>query len=156
MKSKNLFKDSFDSCWTLDHDSGCWNWQGARSRGYGQLVVGYKQRMYAHRFSFVRTFGEIPVGKIICHRCDNRLCVNPQHLFAGSHSDNVRDMHEKGRHPVNCVKGESHPRAKLKQCDVLVIRSLLGSRSFRALGRQFGIAPSTVRAIASGKSWRST
>lgn len=75
--------------------SGCWIWMGrTSSRGYGELGSGLR----AHRVAYELENGAIPEGKIICHKCDVPLCVNPHHLFAGTWADNVHDMIEKGRH----------------------------------------------------------
>lgn len=76
---------------------GCWLWTGARSTGgYGCLSVGGKQAL-AHRFSYEMAHGPIPAGKLACHKCDVRCCVNPDHIFIGTHTDNARDRAAKGR-----------------------------------------------------------
>lgn len=91
----------------------CWEWTGAKNnKGYGCLAVN-KQKWLAHRLSYTITKGQIPAGQIICHTCDNPHCVNPQHLFAGTHTDNIKDMLTKNRQGTNlrpkthCRKG--HP-----------------------------------------------
>ena len=83
---------------TIDNETGCWNWSKHRdSKGYGKLTLNYKI-LYAHRVSYSRYIGEIPKGMHVCHKCDNPPCVNPDHLFLGTCSDNIQDMYNKGRH----------------------------------------------------------
>lgn len=92
----------------------CWEWQASRgSTGYGQFAMWPRGMVKAHRFAWELTNGAIPPGMFVCHRCDNPLCVNPGHLFLGSHDDNMRDMWTKGRGnptPGARAAGESHKR----------------------------------------------
>jgi hypothetical protein len=78
----------------------CWLWTGGGVgwNGYARVKVEGK-RIFVHRFSWSLANGPIPTGKVICHRCDVPLCVNPEHLFIGTQSDNIRDCVAKGRHP---------------------------------------------------------
>lgn len=104
----------------IDNDSGCWLWSRAiGSHGYGVVAIN-NRRVLAHRLFFERAFGEISEGKFVLHRCDNRRCVNPEHLFLGTHRDNMADMKTKGR----SLRGEKNPRAKLSDSEVSFARAM--------------------------------
>ncbi len=80
-----------------DRESDCWCWGGGLfTNGYGQFRIKDK-KLKAHRVVYMFLFGEIPLGMIICHHCDNKRCVNPSHLFLGTHKDNAQDRDRKGR-----------------------------------------------------------
>lgn len=88
----------------FDQTEGCWNWKGSIKKsmrpghgGYGQFAITPEEVFSAHRFSYLWFVGEIPEGLQVLHSCDNRKCVNPDHLFLGTHQDNMDDMKRKGR-----------------------------------------------------------
>jgi hypothetical protein len=127
---------------------GCWPWTGALSRGYGKLRWGSRD-CRASRLAFEAANGHIPAGACVLHRCDNPRCVNPAHLFAGSHLDNMRDMARKGR--SRRPTGELNGSAKLTGERVLAIRAAKGTR--REIAVRFGVTPPTISRIKLGNRW---
>lgn len=131
--------------------SGCWLYRGASKNGHhGTLPSGE----YAHRFSWRLTFGPIPNGKNVLHRCDVPRCVNPNHLFLGTQLDNIADMNAKGRGknpPVH--RGETHHNAKLVDEEISQMREMLRlnkGTNQRQLASLFGCSQSTVSRIWKG------
>lgn len=130
----------------------CWNWTGARTRkGYGS-IGGH----YAHRASYQMHIGPIPTGKQVCHHCDNRRCVRPDHLFVGTPADNTADMVAKGRARGGSSPGERHPSHKLSWEQVTAIRAEYGAGrvSQRALAARYGVYQFTVARIVRGEGWK--
>ncbi len=150
---------------------GCWEWQGPKRRGYGEIRIDGK-RLQAHRFSWQLAYGPIPDGLMVCHHCDNRGCVRPNHLFLGTAADNMADRDAKGRHarkgPKNPARGirngmHTHPEtrhpgmananAKLTDADVLAIRSITGM-TIRDIAKMYGVGRMTICYIRNGTSWK--
>ncbi len=99
----------------------CWIWKGAKTNiGYGTIKINGKM-IGAHRVSYQIHYGEINPGMCILHKCDNRSCVNPHHLYEGTYQDNADDRRDRGRDYY--MKGENHGRAKLTWEKVRGIRS---------------------------------
>jgi hypothetical protein len=123
----------------------CWPWQGARNaKGYGLFSV--RPKMFkAHRFAWQIEQGD-PAGLFVCHSCDNRACCNPDHLWLGTHADNMRDMVAKGRSA--CVRGN----AKLTPKQVVAIRD--DPRTSREIATEYGVSYSTICAVRNGQNWK--
>jgi hypothetical protein len=141
---QNSFTDNF---WLPEPNSGCWLWLGTVNRlGYGKTGKG----MNAHRAAYLMAYGQIPEGLDVLHHCDVRCCVNPSHLFAGTHADNMHDMIQKGRHRV--LLGEKHWAAKVTADDVKAIRT--SSDPHKTLAARYGISIHTVHTIRDGRTWK--
>ncbi len=133
-------------------NSECILWtKSIDTRGYGHFRdAATRKNVRAHRFAYEQAFGPIPDGMHVLHRCDVRTCVNPNHLFLGTHADNMRDMAEKGRRK-GIGTGEKNGRAKLTLANVLAIRaSPLGKIK---LSREFNVSPAQIQRIRAGKQW---
>lgn len=137
----------------------CWQWTaGASNRGYGgmsrRIGPGRWSRQLAHRLSWEFHFASPPGEKLVCHRCDNRLCVNPAHLFLGTNADNMADAKHKGR----IRSGEHHGLAKLTAEQVREIRRARSEStvSQRELGLRFGVSESQVSRIVRRTDWKFT
>lgn len=119
--------------------------------GYPKIKVNQKD-LRMSRFLYAKAYGEIPEGLLVRHKCDNRACINLDHLELGTHAQNTRDMVERGR-LVNFVGvGEENPRAKLDEATVRLIKSDKTSTN-KALAAIYGVHHSTISAIRKGKIW---
>lgn len=137
----------------VDEWTGCWEWTASKHRGtYGQISVGNRPKR-AHRVSYELFCGTIPDGLHVLHKCDNRGCVNPRHLFLGTNADNQADMDAKGRRVIVPSKGEANGSAKLTSTEAAAIRAAKGVTE-KALAAQFGISKSQVHNIRSGRLWK--
>lgn len=139
----------------FDKKLGCWIWTACTIQcGYGQFRVGRNMRG-AHRVSYELYKGPIPDGLHVCHECDVRNCVNPDHLFLGTHADNMADMNKKGRAALPDNSGENNGKSILVEFQVRVIRRLLCMQSLtqKEIGSIFGVGFSNISAIKNGRSW---
>lgn len=141
--------------------TGCWDFNSSNLRGgYGRFWFNGRSHL-AHRVSWQLYYGAVPAGLDVLHTCDNPRCVNPAHLWLGTHSDNMRDCEAKGRrkhslspnHPLREYQkhGEGNPNAKLTEKDVLSIRA--DTRSLRQIARAFGISHKQATNIKRRLAW---
>lgn len=142
--------DRFSTKYVID-STGCWLWTAHRAKnGYGVMTVGKRPHaapMGAHRISWTLHHGPIPDGMLVCHRCDVKHCVNPDHLFLGTAADNLRDMVEKGR----SARGVKHSQAKLTDDEVRAIRR--DPRILREVADDYGMSMSMISYIRTGQNW---
>lgn len=142
-------------------NTGCHLWIGAvNSHGYGKIVVDGGVRA-SHRISYELSHGPIPTDMEVCHRCDNPCCVNPAHLFLGTHADNMGDCVNKGRFArppqpsTECrARGERQGSAKLTASQVGQILDLLdaGERQV-VIAARFGVGQAEISRIKRGTKW---
>jgi hypothetical protein len=134
---------------------GCWEWQGCRNVEGGYGVIRFGKHLLTHRVSWELHNGQIPDGLCVLHHCDNPACVRPDHLFLGTHQENMDDKSRKGRNsPPAAMKGEEHENAKLRDGDIPLIRRAvaIGFRQ-KDVAAAYGVAQSLVSRIATGGSW---
>lgn len=135
-----------------NHADECWPWAGGlNSKGYGRLAINGAARL-AHRFSYELAKGAVPPGHEVCHSCDNPSCVNPEHLFAATHYENMQDMTRKGR--ASDTKGEKCGKAKLSNADVCeILRRFSIGDTGTQIAEDFGVSHTTTYAIKNSKRW---
>ena len=127
-------------------ESGCHEWQSTiKKDGYGSFWLQGKN-IQAHRAAYIIFKGNIPKGKLILHTCDNRCCVNMEHLYAGTHKDNAQDMVKRGRH---------FRHTKLKVDDVREIRRLskTGKINQSAVAKYYGVQQAAIWKIINYRTW---
>lgn len=134
---------------------GCWPWTGPPGyHGYGDVGRGRRSEghAHAHRIAYELTHGPIPDKLYVCHRCDNRICCNPAHLFLGTHEDNQRDKVSKGR----MTRGENQWRSELTDEKVRQIRARYASsgESQAELAAAFGVCRGTIEHVVQGLTWK--
>ena len=132
--------------------SGCWEWTGAKSNGYGVIGEGRHggRTFKAHRVAWSLANGEIPAGMDVCHKCDNRACVRVDHLFVGTRRDNMADCVAKGR----TARGAQRKNTKLTPESVRSIRIEYETMTQAALAAKYGVAASTIQQVVDGRAWR--
>lgn len=131
-------------------DSGCWNWVGTVSgNGYGHMRINSK--MYqANRISYCIHYKKDPGELLVCHECNNSLCVNPNHLFLGTVSENRQHAFDTG---LISHQGTLNPQAKFRDSHIREIRELQHTMPQKEIAKLFNVSQQTIRRILMGKTW---
>lgn len=150
--------ERFNEKWIPEPNTGCWIWDGYGFSGrYGSFNMGGRgMDEMAHRASWKLNKGPIPPGMDVCHKCDVPRCVNPEHLFIGSRSDNLKDMVSKkraGNHQR--LDGKPNKRFILTVEQVQEIRALYpAGGSYAKLGKRYGVSAITISRVVSGERYK--
>jgi hypothetical protein len=135
-------------------EGGCWLWKGNQtSNGYSVFPITESFTIHAYRFAYAAWKGEIPRRMCVMHSCDNRLCVNPEHLRLGTHKENTQDALSKGRMAL----GEANGKSKATEAMVHAIRADYKGPQYGELARlcrRYGLAPTTIKKIVTGVTWK--
>lgn len=137
-------------------EKACWPWTGAKSaKGYGFIQEAGRgsRNLLAHRFAYEMRNGPIPAGLVVMHSCDNPSCVNPDHLSAGSQSQNIIDAFTKGRKFSPVPSGERNKRSKLTLEQAKFIKANQQMKHTE-LAKMFNLSPNCIRSVRIGRTWR--
>lgn len=152
--SRKTTLERFDAKFEPCPNTGCWLWNASTlPSGYGQFCLAGKMKG-AHRVAYELYIGPIPDGLHVLHACDVTWCVNPEHLFLGTHRDNMQDMTSKGRGKFPVLYGEDHYMAKLTSEQVLEIHRRAHAGELQSsIAAAYQISQMTVSAIKTGRLW---
>lgn len=152
-------------------EASCWNWCASFVQvGYGHFGRDNRKTELSHRMAMILSGHEIPGGMFVCHKCDNKKCCNPNHLFIGTPKDNVVDMFSKGRqqsylnlsrgndhysrkNPKALARGSRHGNSKLTDSLVREIRERSKSESIRSIAASIGMSATPVHQAIKRKTW---
>jgi hypothetical protein len=160
----------------ISYNNDCWEWiAGKDNHGYGKMWI-INKNILSSRVSWLLFKGDIPENICVCHKCDNPACANPDHLFLGTHKDNMHDMTVKGRHgstahpemfprgdqspsrlhPERLKRGSNHSNSKLTEENVKEIRLLYSTKkySYQKLADKYGVVRSAIQKIIEGTAWK--
>lgn len=141
----------------ITDNGGCWIWEGSRDKnGYGRPKINGKPTL-AHRFAYMLAFGKFDPSLDVCHKCDNPSCVRPDHLFLGTHAENMHDAAIKGTRKgrVPSHRGEQTPTAKLteKQVVEIIARYRRGGITQKQLAHEYGVSKGQIGNIVRRQRW---
>ncbi len=141
---RNLPRSVYFADRSCERENGCIEWTGPLfGGGYGSCSPRFHPSRYAHRAVYEDQIGKITDGMCVCHKCDNKKCVNPQHLFLGTVQDNIRDKISKNRQSGGSLPGEENPRCKLRDEDVAQLRRFYSyGLHWKEIKNAFGIGSS--------------
>lgn len=145
------FKERFEEKVDRNSPNGCWHWISAFTlNGYG-IIWRNGKNAFAHRVAYELHRGPILKDMYVCHSCDNKKCVNPDHLFLGTAQDNAIDREQKGRGALQF--GENNPRSKLSFQDVSEIRALAGNLLQKDIAIIYGVSREAIGKVLRGERW---
>lgn len=145
------FWSKVDKAPGLGPNGDCWEWIGyIKHTGYGEFSFAHSKRVLAHRLAYELVNGNKLGELFACHKCDNRRCVNPDHIFPGTQLDNQQDMTKKGRHRFGVKNG----RAVLTEEDIPEVRRLLAlGETQQAIAEKFGVTQTAISSVNTGRRW---
>ncbi len=152
-----MFANTPELFWSKVHIRGnnsCWEWIGCKDiKGYGRVKY-HRKVVAAHRIAYKLFFGSIPSNMQVLHKCDNRVCCNPSHLYLGTNSDNVRDKVARNRQYRPAGLLNNH--VKLSISNISEIRELykIGKHSYRALAKRFNVTEPNIGYIVRRETWK--
>jgi len=148
---RELSQQAFWQLVNVGDANECWEWtKTLSSTGYGVIQISGRQR-YAHRLAWEFTFGRIGTRLFVCHKCDNRKCCNPSHMFLGTNEENTADRHAKGRD----ARGLRSSGSKLSPQSVREIRALAADGvSYSEIGRRYDVWPNAVKRVVARETWK--
>ena len=149
-EAEQRLKQNYES--KVIRKEGCWDWKGAFDKdGYGMFSSGYHRHMKAHRYSYLMHYGDLPKNMLVCHKCDNPKCTNPEHLFLGTYKINATDAKNKKR----TTFGSKNPMSKLTEEQVIEIKKMLlleipGTK----IAKKFNVSQISISNIKLNKAWK--
>lgn len=147
-RGSSLLERLYNNCVPVT-ESGCLIWLGYVSKyGYGTITTHHGEVKRVHRLSWELTHGEIPKGLFVCHKCDVKLCVRPEHLFLGTPKENTQDMVRKMRHSI----GDKNWATVLKEEDIVAIRN--DPRICKEIAKDYGVHLTTIASVKLRRTWK--